>query len=273
MLWCPYGSTGPRSEVLESLSSMYQQVVYPAPDARYRGFLTNLLKPFAAACSLADAEAASREDTHKLAFLVYVAAALPFRHADEPLLLLHCINSHVSRQAQDVLDCLRRQLLVRGMRARMGLEDDVDAADDDAGVLAAAAGDAAGHQHSQPAGSAQQQQQQKNGQLGLQPLALPLPVELLAPLKASLGLSMLLVLKQYLMAAYSLPDERVAAFELKGERYRNEVKALVSRDKRMADFGLGVVNLRALDDATGELLCEQFKTFRGLLDNDAANYK
>jgi cohesin loading factor subunit SCC2 len=255
---------------------MYQLLVaaeYKEAKTRAR-FLGNLLKPFGPACSLADAEAAAREDCHKLAFLVNVAAALPFRRADEPLLLIHAVNSHVSRQAQEVLDCLRRQLSARGLRAKMGLEDD---ADDEADVAAAggvrpaaaaAEGEqqaaAAGAEANGAAGQAQQQQQR------LKP---PFPVELLAPLKASLCLSMLLVLKQYLMAAYSLSDERVAGFELKGAKFQGEAKALVSRDKRVPEFSLGVVNLRALGDATGDLLCEAFKTYRGLLDNDAANYR
>jgi cohesin loading factor subunit SCC2 len=239
-------------------------------------FLGNLLKPFGPACSLADAESAAREDCHKLAFLVNVAAALPFKRADEPLLLIHAVNGHVSRQAQEVLDCLRRQLSACGLRAKMGLEDD---ADDEADIAAAggvrpAAAAAEGDQQAAAAGAAEangaawqaQQQQQRR----LKP---PFPVELLAPLKASLCLSMLLVLKQYLMAAYSLSDERVAGFELKGAKFQGEAKALVTRDKRVPEFSLGVVNLRALGDATGDLLCEAFKTYRGLLDNDAANYR
>jgi hypothetical protein len=249
---------------------MYQLLVaaeYKAAKTRAR-FLGNLLKPFGPACSLADAEEAARGDCHKLAFLVNVAAALPFRRADEPLLLIHAVNGHVSRQAQEVLDCLRRQLYARGLRAKMGLEDD---ADDDAD-----AAPAAGDQQAAAAAGADQQAagaEAAAAQQQLRRLSPPFPLELLAPLKASLCLSMLLVLKQYLMAAYSLSDERVAGFELKGSKYQGEAKALVSRDKRVPEFSLGVVNLRALGDATGELLCEAFKTFKGLLDNDAANYR
>jgi cohesin loading factor subunit SCC2 len=262
---------GPKPEVLEGLASMYQLLVAAEyKDAKTRArFLGNLLKPFGAACSLADAAAAAAEDCHKLAFLVNVAAALPFRRADEPLLLIHAINGHVSRQAQEVLDCLRRQLSAQGLRAKMGLEED---ADDDADQAAAAAAggdvqaeDQAAGAEAAPAACQKQQQQQR--------LSPPFPQALLAPLKASLCLSMLLVLKQYLMAAYGLSDERVAGFELKGAKYQGEAKALVSRAKSVPEFSLGVVNLRALGDATGDLLCEAFKTFRGLLDNDAANYR
>jgi cohesin loading factor subunit SCC2 len=255
---------------------MYQLLVaaeYKEAKTRAR-FLGNLLKPLGPACSLADAEAAAREDCHKLAFVVNVAASLPFRRADEPLLLIHAVNGHVSRQAQEVLDCLRRQLSARGLRAKMELEDDAD--DEADAAAAAAAGDtqaaaaAAGGQGSAAAAAANGAAGQAQQQRQLKP---PFPVELLAPLKASLCLSMLLVLKQYLMAAYNLLDERVAGFELKGAKFQGEAKALVSRDKRVPEFSLGVVNLRALGDATGDLLCEAFKTFRGLLDNDAANYR
>eukprot|EP00775_Hariotina_reticulata_P010526 gene10526-10686_t len=179
---------GPSAEVLEGLAAMYADIIHPDKNGATRQrFLSNLLKPFDASCNLANPSAAAREDIHKLAFCVYVAAALPFKRADEPLVLIHTINSHVSRQALGVADALRRQL--------------------------------------------------------------------------------------YLMAAYCLTDERVAAFELKGDIRRSEMKALVSKDKKLGDFGLGPINLRSLGDATGQLLAELYKTFKGLLDNDAANYR
>jgi len=65
----------------------------------------------------------------------------------------------------------------------------------------------------------------------------------------------------------------VLLLTLAGEVRRVEVKALVSKDKGLPDFGLGPINLRSLGDATGELLAELYKTFRGLLENDAVNYR
>eukprot|EP00879_Flechtneria_rotunda_P021854 GHRR01023045.1.p1 GENE.GHRR01023045.1~~GHRR01023045.1.p1 ORF type:complete len:588 (+),score=234.95 GHRR01023045.1:158-1921(+) len=288
----------PSAEVLEGLAAMYSDVIgtlppNKQPNIRQR-FLANLLKPFEAACNLANPSAAAREDVHKLAFCAYVAASLAFRHADEPLVLIHAINSTVSRHAQEVKLSLKRQLLVTGLRRLLQLDGDDEDTDYDIvsrrqqPALTAQQSDE--HQPQQQQQPAQQQpvkqekydikqerlqvdQQQHYHKQLIVLLSLPLQQELLAPLKASLALSMLLVLKQYLMAAYSLSDERIAAFELKGPKYQSEVKALVSKDKRVGDFSLSVINLRAIDDATGELLCGQYKTYKGLLDNDAANYK
>lgn len=275
---------------------MYSDIVQPAQGARQR-FLTALLKPFDGACNItASQTAAAREDPSRLAFCAYVAANLPFKRADEPLVLLHVINSHVSRLAQEVRDVLRRALLRLGLREAMGLEEEEDDEEAEEPVGAPAAGTPSQQQAQETAtaaaggGSATEQQgdnmhpprpqhgshnhhqQQPQQQVSL-PLALPLPQWLAAPLKASLGLSMLLVLKQYLMAAYSLSDERVAQYELKGEKARAEAKAVASRSKRTGDFSLGIVNLRSVQDGTGELLAGQYKTFAGLLDTDAANYR
>lgn len=252
---------------------MYTQIIAAAPAPRSR-FLLNLLKPFAAACSLADSAAAAREDVHKLAFITCVAASLPFKKADEPLVLIHSMNSYISRQAQEVLDCLRLQLIKQGLGSRISLgeqDDDVDVA-----ALAAVGTAATAIQQQDPHQQLEQQQgssNQQNGRKGLQPLQLPFQQELLAPLKASLALSMLLALKQYITASYSLADDRIAAFELKGERYRAEQKALVGKAKSVGDFGLHPIDLRCQADATGELLIEQYRVFKGLVDSDAANYK
>jgi cohesin loading factor subunit SCC2 len=297
---------------------MYCDVVQPAAPSRGR-FLAALLRPFEGACNLAAGQAAAaREDVGRLAFLAYVAASLPYRRGDEPLVLLHSINGLVSRLAQEARDSLRRALLRLGLREQMGLEEEDEEeeeadAEADAPAAAAAAVGAEGAAADAAAAAAidsssrgeraaaapdlsaeapamppppQQQQQQQAGrrqrqqqigaaheaQLSL-PLALPLPQWVVAPLKASLGLSMLLVLKQYLMAAYGLSDERVAAYELKGERARAEAKALVSRSRKLADFSLALINPQAVHDASGELLAAAFRTFEGLLDNDAANYR
>jgi cohesin loading factor subunit SCC2 len=268
---------------------MYSEIVQATQGSRQR-FLTALLKPFDAACNLAASQsAAAREDPSRLAFCAYVAANLPFKKGDEPLVLLHVINSYISRLAQEVHDVLRRALLRLGLSDSMGLEDE----DEDEGALvppsgaaatpsqqqqqdAAAAGaseqQAVGAQHATPHGNRNGHPHHHHGPVAL-PLALPLPQWLAAPLKASMGLSMLLVLKQYLMAAYSLSDERVAQYELKGEKARAEAKAIVSKSKRTGDFGLAVVNLLAVQDGTGELLAAHYKTFAGLLDSDTANYK
>lgn len=255
--------TGPGPGVLEGLTAMYQQILAPVPSSRSK-FLLNLLKPFAAACNLADSAAAAREDVHKLAFIAFVAAALPFKKADEPLVLIYSINSLISRQAQEALNCLKHQLMKQGLGHRLGLE-----ADEELEAVAAA------NDQADAAGTEQQpdKQRQRNGNNSVQQLQSPLPQGLLAPLKASLALCMLLALKQYLMAAYSLVDDRVAAFALKGEKYRAEQKALVSKSRQVGDFSLQRIDLKSQADATGDLLVEQYKVFKGLLECDASNYK
>jgi cohesin loading factor subunit SCC2 len=272
--------TGPSADVLEGLSAMYSDIVQSTQGVRQR-FLTALLKPFDASCNLAASQsAAAREDPSRLAFCAYLAANLPFKKADEPLVLLHVINGYVSRLAQEVRDQLRRALLSVGLQQAMGLDDeeeeDIPPAPaqqhhQEAPAAGGVSGTPATAASEQQNGSAPQQQQAHHT-VAL-PLPLPLPQWLAAPLKASLGLSMLLVLKQYLMAAYALSDERVAQYELKGEKARAEAKVVVGRSKKLEAFGLNVVNLRAVLDGTGDLWAAQYKTFAGLLDNDAANYK
>jgi cohesin loading factor subunit SCC2 len=271
--------TGPSADVLEGLSAMYSDIVQSTQGVRQR-FLTALLKPFDASCNLAASQsAAAREDPSRLAFCAYLAANLPFKKADEPLVLLHVINGYVSRLAQEVRDQLRRALLRVGLQQAMGLEDDEEEDNPAPAQQQHQEAPAAGGVSGTPATAASEQQngsapqqQQAHHTVAL-PLPLPLPQWLAAPLKASIGLSMLLVLKQYLMAAYALSDERVAQYELKGEKARAEAKVVVGRSKKLEAFGLNVVNLRAVLDGTGDLWAAQYKTFAGLLDNDAANYK
>jgi len=213
-------SAGPSAEVLEGLAAMYADIIHPDKNGATRQrFLSNLLKPFDASCNLANSSAAAREDIHKLAFCVYVAAALPFKRADEPLVLIHTINGHVSRQAHGVADTLKQQLVRLGLKQQMQLEEDMEDMDDTDINTSQQQQDH--HRQQQAVSSSQAEVQQQHQQQHGRNAELPqlLPQEVLAPVKASLALSMLLVLKQYLMAAYRLTDERVAAFELKGEKH------------------------------------------------------
>jgi len=205
-----------------------RSIVHPDKNGATRQrFLSNLLKPFDGPCNLANPSAAAREDIHKLAFCVHVAAALPFKRADEPLVLIHTINGHVSRQAHGVADTLKRQLVRLGLKQQMQLEEDMEDVVEEVPVATAAAHtsqqqqDHQQQQQQQALSSSQAEVQQQQQHQHRQNAELPqsLPQEVLAPVKASLALSMLLVLKQYLMAAYRLTDERVAAFELKGEKH------------------------------------------------------
>jgi hypothetical protein len=52
-----------------------------------------LLKPFEDAATLANPKAAAASDVQQLAFCAALAAALPFRRADEPLTVVHATNA------------------------------------------------------------------------------------------------------------------------------------------------------------------------------------
>jgi hypothetical protein len=258
--------------VLEGLAALYASAIAATPAARGR-FLSALLKPFGAACNLVDLAASSREDAQRLAFCAHVAAALPLRRGDEPLTLVHGINAAVSRQAQEALNCLRGALRAAGLSGHAALEADNDEDDNAPPADAQGSGAPAPEQQQQQHRHQPELQQQPEQQQPSLPLPLPLPTALAGPLKACLALSMLLVLKQYLSAAYGLSDERVAAFELKGERCRTEAKTPVAKDRRVPPFALDVVCMRAERDATGALLVDACTTFASLLDSDAANYR
>jgi hypothetical protein len=62
---------------------------------------------------------------------------------------------------------------------------------------------------------------------------------------------------------------------LQGEKRRQEEKAGVIRaaSKGLAAFSLAAINLRCLQDGTGRLLGEQYRTFAGLMEADTANYR
>jgi cohesin loading factor subunit SCC2 len=221
-------------------------------------FLHSLFKPFEDACSLAVGSRAAASDPHLLAFCAHLAAGVPCKRGDEPLTMLHCINSIVSRLGYVGLDKLKVLLIGMGLQQDMGLDlEEVE----DAGRLPVPKGP-------HPAGSSVNNSQHaaagvgvesgldmqaataaagvgasSNGKvLGPQSRDMQHTEEFKAVVKASLALSMLLVLKQYLMAAYGLSDDRVAQFELKGEKKRAEERAMVS--KRGFEFTLDALNLR-----------------------------
>lgn len=125
---------------------------------------------------------AAEADLPLLAFAASVTAGLPYRRGDEPCTLVQEINAIISMRGDNVVLELRRSL--------------------EGEAAAGAAAAAAGAEASRPAGS---------------PAAL-----LIAQCKASLALSMLLVLKDYLKQAYGLTSERVAAFGTSAEKRRVE---------------------------------------------------
>lgn len=220
----------PSPYVLNSLANMYTTIIQPNPKLRPK-ILKTLLTPLHKASSLADPDCASA-DVQQLSFCVHFAAALPCKRADEPLMLIHCINSIISRVGHEVLDRQRAALIQAGYGQKLGLTADEEAEE------------AAGRPISQPADARAASDQNNagdedvcddadvstsmNGANGVHKEALSATHDLVTITKASLALSMLLVLKQYLMAAYWLADDRVACFELKGDKKRQEVSDLCS---------------------------------------------
>ncbi|KAI8475824.1 MAG: hypothetical protein J3K34DRAFT_517001 [Monoraphidium minutum] len=285
----------PRAEAARGLGDVYAELVQPDNKLKAR-FLHKLLAPFsdlataAAAGAHAAADAphgrasaggaapppqrrasaaaeqgggAALPEPELLTFCAHVAAALPARRADEPLLLLHHIDGTSRRHAGGALERLRGALVRAGhggrvIKAAKGALDEEDLRlDDDAPDQPDHADHADRADHANGGG-----------------LAAPPRGELLAAARAALGLAALLVLKQYLMAAFWLAEDRVAGFAPKGERRRAEEKAMVTRNPKV-QFSLSVLNPLCLEDATGDLLAQLFVTFkargaRGLIDQDSA---
>jgi hypothetical protein len=152
-----------------------------------------------------------------LAFLAYAVAALPCKRADEPLALLHSINAVVAKRAHSAQDALRTALVNAGLGSRLPAGE---ADEEEQGLQPEGAPTfQAGHEAmpgSATAGGGSKQQAPAEAATPVPPGRWQLRgAEVSAAARCSLALSCLLVLKQWLMAAYSLTDERIAAFELK----------------------------------------------------------
>ena len=244
-------SSDPDPNLVRGLTVMYADIIQGDNKLRPK-FLHGLFRPFEDACSLAVGSKAAASDPNLLAFCTHLAASLPCKRGDEPLTMLHCVNSIVSRLGHVGFDKLKVLLIGMGLQQDMGL--DLEEVEDvgrplvrdpqQAGSIMnngqhAAAGGVENSVSTRPASAAGGS---SNGTIQGSQLQLEHTEEFKAVVKASLALSMLLVLKQYLMAAYGLSDDRVAQFELKGEKKRAEEKAMVS--KRGLEFSLDALNLR-----------------------------
>lgn len=177
---------------LRGLCAVYAAAVQPQRSLKL-DFLRALLRRFRGAASI-DAACAADADLALLAFLASVAAYLPYRRGDEPCTLVQEVNALVSTRGESVLLDLRCSL---------------EAAEAAAGV---GSGDGGGEGPAPAAAAAE-----------------VVPPALAAQVKASLALSMLLVLKDYLKAAYGLTSERIAAFGSTGEKRKTEERQ-VGRD-------------------------------------------
>ncbi|BDA45698.1 Nipped-B-like protein [Coccomyxa sp. Obi] len=101
-------SAGVSEEVVSGLGALYMELVQPSRPNR-TNFLASLLKPFDAACNL-HLPPASPSDLRLLALCAHLAAMLPYKRADEPLVVVYHVNTIVSRRGEDVLSALKASL-------------------------------------------------------------------------------------------------------------------------------------------------------------------
>ncbi|KAK9845361.1 hypothetical protein WJX81_004388 [Elliptochloris bilobata] len=99
---------GAPPSAISGLAAMYGELLQPVRALRC-AFLADLLRPFDTASNL-NGSGAAAADLPLLALCAALAAALPMRRADEPLLLLHAANSLVARRGAEVLASLKAAL-------------------------------------------------------------------------------------------------------------------------------------------------------------------
>jgi hypothetical protein len=184
-----------------------------------------------------------------LTFIAHVAAALPAKRADEPLLLLHHIGDLVRRHAGGALERLRAALLRAGLGARLvaaakgdldegdlvleeGAAHAVDAAANGGGPARDANSSAGAAQNGGAHNGQRQGADEGRGSGGASSGGGAPREELRSAARGALAVAALLVLKQYLMAAYWLADDRVAEFAPKGDKKRAEEKGVVARNPK-----------------------------------------
>ena len=134
-----------------------------------------------------------------------VVAALPFRKADEPLATIVHANSIIAKRGDAVLSAFKAAL-------------QHTAAPGAAAAAAANAVDTGAAIASSPAAEGPAAAQLKSGAV-----TCTVSADLAHACNASLAVSMLLLLKSYLLAAYSLAPERVALFATGSAERRKQV--------------------------------------------------
>ncbi|KAK9829724.1 hypothetical protein WJX72_007528 [[Myrmecia] bisecta] len=227
--------SGPPEDVVRGMGLFYSQLVQPQRAVR-TDFLQKLLKWFDSASNLHLASGAATADLPALAFCAHVAAALPMKRSDEPYTLVHAINAVVSRRGEDVLAALKKSLV-----------GEVDQLHNNAAVC----DDNVEH------GSALPPQGASSSSVR-------------AECKASLAVSMLLMLKQYLKDAYSMTNERIAAFNPSLADKRKQEERIVVAKQASAVLMLHKLRLGAPEDPV--LIKEQYQVFKHLMKADAADY-
>lgn len=158
-----------------------------------------------------------------------LVSALPFKKADEPLAAIVATNAIIAKRGDAVLAAFKAAL-----KQTAGPSAGTEGA---ASPAAAAANGSAVAGAGSPAAEAAAVQQNGGASSGAS------GADLVAACDASLAVSMLLLLKSYLLAAYGLVPERVALF------------ATASADKRkQVCFDLVLLALHACSRRSGSLL-------------------
>ncbi|CAL8470720.1 g10262 [Coccomyxa elongata] len=101
-------SAGVSEEVVNGLGALYMELVQPSRPNR-NTFLASLLKPFDTACNL-HLPPALPSDLRLVVLCAHLAAVLPYKRADEPLVVVYHVNTIVSRRGEDVLSALKASL-------------------------------------------------------------------------------------------------------------------------------------------------------------------
>ncbi|KAL3141175.1 hypothetical protein ABBQ38_003518 [Trebouxia sp. C0009 RCD-2024] len=221
------------------MAALYAQLLQPDRNLR-ASFLRILVRCFDTASDLLSPGSATA-DPQLLAFCAHVAARLPFKRCDEPYTLMHLINGTISRRAAFVLSAQKATLNTTGAQgpgqpdAHPSTAPFQEGPAEERDTVAAPGG---GDGPMQREGGAQQ-----SAVSGAEGAAAETPGEAVrdqgqtAPQKgregpsgrsrkqstagapggraectASLALTMLLMLKRYLKATYSMSEDRIAAF-------------------------------------------------------------
>lgn len=142
-------------------------------------------------------------------------AALPFKKADEPLAAIVAVNAVIAKRGDAVLAAFKAALKhTAGPEAGAdGAASPTDAAATN-GRAAMDVGTPAGDAAAVAAAAAQVNGGASSGAV---------PAELAAACEASLAVSMLLLLKSFLLSAYGLASERVALFATASADKRKQV--------------------------------------------------
>ncbi|GIM15780.1 hypothetical protein Vretimale_18490 [Volvox reticuliferus] len=185
--------------LVEGLSAVWTTTFQPDKALKAK-FLTALLKPLDEGCSLASGTAA-KSDPYLLSFMTYIIAELPYRKMDELLAVLVRINEIVSRRGEEVL--ARFQELRDAARPAKAVA-------------------ANGTHTTSSAPSESSTVSSGNASSGL-----------VGVVKASVALSLLLLLKQYLRLSYEVTAERMAKYEPTGQQRKVEEKFLAIHNGKL----------------------------------------